>query len=434
MIDRRHVHQEAPRQSDVASDARAFLAERLLGDLYDHVLTGFQHFRNQLWASRRTGVSAVMAVRATRTAAFETTGRPSPAAIRSATAIVASAIASAAAIRPLESRAGIAAANARGIAWETFARFWTPGARRTSLAGQKNGVVFDRSGSCRSCRRPLGRFVLGHFAGGMLSKFGGVQRAFMRRISFRLSQRVRIGGFLLLRLFVRALRGFTGVNFLVLFGRGFFVLGRFLVFLFFLFKDGTADHGIGVRLRLRLFVLGFHQAGGNHRHFFFTQRSIRANRLRFRRFLRPGGGFRDDRTGVFGRSGDFFRPGRGGFRLVSRFREQPARQAAGRAPWQIASRRGSSRLHGRRTWQRFSRLCLRFPRFRFDHWSGRFVAIFGQRFAGQYERLFILIGWSRRRSIARTFGPAAVALLVTAILRAALLVAARIVRALLALW
>src|SRR5260370_26323018 len=82
--------------------------------------------------------------------AFETAGWPSAAAIRSATAIVAivaSAIASAAAIRPLESRPRIAAANARGIAREIFARFWTPGAPRTSLAAQKNSVVFDRGGS-----------------------------------------------------------------------------------------------------------------------------------------------------------------------------------------------------------------------------------------------------------------------------------------------
>ncbi len=308
MIDRRHIDQEAPRQSDVAGDARTLLAERFLGDLDDHVLAGLQHFRNQLWTSRRAGVSAVMAVRAARTAAFETARRPSAAAIRSATAIVASAIPSAAAIRPLESRARIAAANARGITWEIFARFWTPGARRTSLAGQKNGVVFDRGGSCRSCRRRLGRFVLGHFAGGMLPEFGSVQRAFMRRIGFRLSQRVRIG-FLLLRLFVGQLRGFAGVNFFVFFGRGLFTLGRFFVFFFFLFKDSTADHGIGGRLRLRLFVLGFHQAGGNHRHVFFAKRSIRANRFRLRCFLRPGGGFRDGRTGVFGRSGKFFRAG-----------------------------------------------------------------------------------------------------------------------------
>src|SRR4029077_16600648 len=38
VVDRRHVHQEASRQSDVAGDTRAFFAQRFLGDLHDHVL------------------------------------------------------------------------------------------------------------------------------------------------------------------------------------------------------------------------------------------------------------------------------------------------------------------------------------------------------------------------------------------------------------
>ena len=46
VMDCRHVHQEAARKSDVAGDARAFFAERFLGDLDDDVLAGFQHFGN----------------------------------------------------------------------------------------------------------------------------------------------------------------------------------------------------------------------------------------------------------------------------------------------------------------------------------------------------------------------------------------------------
>ena len=38
MIDGRHVHQETAGQRDVRGDARAFLAERFLGDLYDDFL------------------------------------------------------------------------------------------------------------------------------------------------------------------------------------------------------------------------------------------------------------------------------------------------------------------------------------------------------------------------------------------------------------
>src|SRR4029077_8695854 len=46
VMNRGHVDQEAAGKRDVAGDARALFAERLLGDLDDDVLTGFQHFRN----------------------------------------------------------------------------------------------------------------------------------------------------------------------------------------------------------------------------------------------------------------------------------------------------------------------------------------------------------------------------------------------------
>src|SRR2546430_17230048 len=46
VVNRRHVDKEAARQSDVAGNARALLAERFLGDLNDYFLTGLQHFGN----------------------------------------------------------------------------------------------------------------------------------------------------------------------------------------------------------------------------------------------------------------------------------------------------------------------------------------------------------------------------------------------------
>ena len=46
VVNRWHVDQEAAGQRDVACDARAFLAEGLLGDLDDDVLAGLQHLRN----------------------------------------------------------------------------------------------------------------------------------------------------------------------------------------------------------------------------------------------------------------------------------------------------------------------------------------------------------------------------------------------------
>src|SRR6202035_3567047 len=52
----RHVHEKTSGQSDVTGDARALFAERLLGDLDDYVLTGLEHFRNELRAARRAGV------------------------------------------------------------------------------------------------------------------------------------------------------------------------------------------------------------------------------------------------------------------------------------------------------------------------------------------------------------------------------------------
>jgi hypothetical protein len=48
VVHRGHVDQVAARQSDVAGDARALLAQRLLGDLHDDFFARLQHFGNQL--------------------------------------------------------------------------------------------------------------------------------------------------------------------------------------------------------------------------------------------------------------------------------------------------------------------------------------------------------------------------------------------------
>jgi hypothetical protein len=63
VIQRRHVNQESPGQCDVAGNARAFLAQRFLGDLYDDFLALLQHVRDQLRAPRllRTPMVAVSA-------------------------------------------------------------------------------------------------------------------------------------------------------------------------------------------------------------------------------------------------------------------------------------------------------------------------------------------------------------------------------------
>src|SRR2546423_14675078 len=127
-MNRGHVYEEAAWQSDVAGDARTLLAERLFGDLDDHVLAGLQHFGNELGTARRAGMASLVAPvvpRATWPAAFESRPARAPAAIgTSATAIRASAattVASAAAGRPLEAGAWVAA-NAGGITREILAR------------------------------------------------------------------------------------------------------------------------------------------------------------------------------------------------------------------------------------------------------------------------------------------------------------------------
>src|SRR6266436_8290072 len=131
MVDRRHVHQEAAGQRHVASDARAFFAERLLGDLDDDVLAGLQHFRNKLRTARRSGVAAMMTMLAAAWAAFEsrTSAGTAATAIRPAAtaspivsaAIIAIPSAAAAAERSLESSARIAA-YARRVTREVRAR------------------------------------------------------------------------------------------------------------------------------------------------------------------------------------------------------------------------------------------------------------------------------------------------------------------------
>ena len=52
MIERRHIDQKASGKRDVAGDARALFAERLLGDLDDDFLALLQHVRDELRTAR----------------------------------------------------------------------------------------------------------------------------------------------------------------------------------------------------------------------------------------------------------------------------------------------------------------------------------------------------------------------------------------------
>src|ERR1700689_2971100 len=62
VVERRHVNQEAAGKSDVARDARAFLAQRLLGDLDDDFLALLQHVGNELRAARLLRAMMTLAV------------------------------------------------------------------------------------------------------------------------------------------------------------------------------------------------------------------------------------------------------------------------------------------------------------------------------------------------------------------------------------
>src|ERR1700730_7842864 len=140
VIDGRHVHEKASRQSDVTRDARTLFAEGLFADLDDSILTSLEHFGNELRAARRAMMTSLVPAIMTRTAwpartALKTLSGASAAAFGTATtivgatstavwtaaAIIAAAITSAAAEGALETLTGIAA-NARGLARKFFAR------------------------------------------------------------------------------------------------------------------------------------------------------------------------------------------------------------------------------------------------------------------------------------------------------------------------
>src|SRR5579864_2090375 len=70
MIHRRHVDQEAPRQRDVAGDARAFLADGFLGDLHQDLLA----FLEQVADERDRRILAATETATASTAALAVAG------------------------------------------------------------------------------------------------------------------------------------------------------------------------------------------------------------------------------------------------------------------------------------------------------------------------------------------------------------------------
>jgi hypothetical protein len=86
----RHVNEETAGKRDVTRDARALFPERFFGDLDDDILTGLEHFGNELRTARRAGALEAIAatmMSATWAAALEASAWTATAMIAAATAV-----------------------------------------------------------------------------------------------------------------------------------------------------------------------------------------------------------------------------------------------------------------------------------------------------------------------------------------------------------
>ena len=145
VIDRGHVNQEAAGQSDVAGDARAFLAERLLGDLDDDFLALLQHFGNQLRAALLRAMTTVTVPVAVAAALMRAATTVAVAAIVATATAIASAIGTSATARMLHARAEIAA-HAGVERTRGFGAFRRGTAAGNLLAFERLQMAFGRSG------------------------------------------------------------------------------------------------------------------------------------------------------------------------------------------------------------------------------------------------------------------------------------------------
>ena len=136
-------------------------------------------------------------------------------------------------------------------------------------------------------------------------------------IRFRFAKRMRVEGARLdgldfFRAYILRLHiCFAGVNLFVFF-TAVFGFGFFLFFYFILFKNGAAHESVGGSVRLRLFVLGFYQAGRDYRDVFLANIFLDERRFRLMGYLldHPRSSSKCLRRGdgVIGGGGQFFRP------------------------------------------------------------------------------------------------------------------------------
>jgi hypothetical protein len=299
VIDGRHVNEEAARQSDVARNTCALLAEGFLGDLDYDLLTRLEHFGDELGTARRRRSTLMAPLRSVTVAASTPALEAATAAIGTAIATTVStarpveatapaAIAAtipSAALRPLESRARIAA-NARGIAAnEIFA--WSIGvARSAGFTGKQNHILLNEGfggfapggkggiGFRFQARaeffggvagivvigcmlRILNRVMLGLIFG-VLIRFGSSNPLMMLAVGFVLGVFASALGFLMFRFFV-----------VLLFMQAFIDVVR-IIFLFI--ESRTTNKGIGLGTCLSFFMLGLNQTSGESGELFLVER------------------------------------------------------------------------------------------------------------------------------------------------------------------
>jgi hypothetical protein len=311
-----------------------------------------------------------------------------------------------AALRPLESRARIAA-DARGITANKFFARSVGVARSASFAGKKNHIFLD-DGFRGLTLLGKGSVGFGFHAGYELIRAMAVVLlrfvvGFVPGFVFGIMFDVQIGfgsfdGFLVFALgfvfgiFARAL--------------GFLVLGVFAIFFFaemlvcfvsffFLFVEGCAtSQSVGFGARLCFLMLGFDETSGKRGKLLFIERGRAAvSGLRYRWFFMMFFNRSGDGLGGFGRSGSSNFLGRCGLRRVGLgVSQDPVRQAAG----ETAAYTGATlrQTNGRAaSWLLKIGLALFGLLFAHGFYGRRHgtAAIFGERFARENDIVLDLV-------------------------------------------
>jgi hypothetical protein len=252
-----------------------------------------------------------------------------------------------AALRPLESRARIAA-DTRGITANEFFARSVGVAGSASFAGKKNHIFLD-DGFRSLTLRGKGSVGFGFHAGyELIRAMAGVLLRFTVRFLVGFVPGFLFGIMFGVQIGFGSFDGFLMFAVGFVFGifasaLGFLVLGVFAIFFFaemlvcfvsffFLFVEGcSTSQGVGFGARLCFLMLGFDETSGKRGELLFIERGRAAvNGLRCHWFFMMFFNGSGDRLGGFGRSGSSNFLGRRGLRRVGLgVSEDPVGQAAG---------------------------------------------------------------------------------------------------------